>query len=68
MRSHRRLPWSRSEPGGLAPEVPGARSVLDIGCGTGEHARHLVGHGYAVDGLDIESSFVELAQVVGPYL
>lgn len=46
----------------LASVAPGAESVLDVGCGTGEHARHLSGHGYAVDGLDIEPGFVEVAQ------
>jgi len=46
----------------LAEKAPEARSVLDVGCGTGEHARRLVERGYAVDGLDIEPGFVELAR------
>ena len=42
--------------------VPDARTVLDVGCGTGEHARRLAAeHGYDVSGLDIEPAFVELA-------
>jgi ubiquinone/menaquinone biosynthesis C-methylase UbiE len=30
-----------------------ARTVLDVACGTGEHARHLTGLGFAVDGVDL---------------
>ncbi len=37
--------------------------VLDVGCGTGEHARILTErYGYHVDGLDIDSGFVRIAQ------
>jgi trans-aconitate methyltransferase len=42
-------------------EHPGARTVLDVACGTGEHARLLAEH-FAVDGLDLENAFVQLAQ------
>jgi SAM-dependent methyltransferase len=31
---------------------PGARSLLDLGCGTGRHAIELAGKGYAVAGVD----------------
>lgn len=41
---------------------PSAHDLLDVGCGTGEHARHLTGLGFAVDGLDIEPGFVEAAR------
>jgi SAM-dependent methyltransferase len=47
----------------LAQEIPGARHVLDVGCGTAEHARLLhTRHGYQVAGLDIEPGFVGLAR------
>lgn len=46
---------------------PDANTVLDVACGTGEHARHLAGdHGFLVDGLDIEPEFVRLAQQKNP--
>ena len=51
----------------LHDRVPAARRILDVGCGTGEHARRLQSeHGYAVDGLDIEPGFVRLAQAKLP--
>jgi SAM-dependent methyltransferase len=40
---------------------PGCRTVLDVGCGTGEHARLLAAEGFAVDGIDIEPAFVQIA-------
>jgi SAM-dependent methyltransferase len=42
---------------------PGCRTVLDIACGTGEHARLLSDrHGLFVDGIDLDPTFVEIAQ------
>jgi SAM-dependent methyltransferase len=41
---------------------PRAYSVLDVGCGTGEHARLLTTHGFDVDGLDINEDFLRLAR------
>jgi SAM-dependent methyltransferase len=49
----------------LEAEAPGARTVLDVGCGTGEHARHLCAH-YAVDGVDLQPEFVEIARAKVP--
>ena len=45
---------------------PECHSVLDIGCGTGEHARLLAAHGFAVDGIDIEPAFVDIASLKHP--
>jgi SAM-dependent methyltransferase len=45
---------------------PGAQSVLDVACGTGEHARLLSARGYDVDGIDINSEFVEIARAKVP--
>jgi SAM-dependent methyltransferase len=44
-------------------EQPGARTVLDVACGTGEHARLLnERHGFEVDGLDLDPTFVRIAR------
>src|SRR5262245_36252019 len=45
---------------------PDCRTVLDVGCGTGEHARLLAAHGFAVDGIDIEPAFVRTASLKHP--
>ena len=42
---------------------PQARRILDVGCGSGRHAASLTEeHGYEVDGLDIQSGFLEIAR------
>jgi len=47
----------------LRKECPSARRILDVGCGTARHAAALIGeHGFEVDGLDIESGFLEIAR------
>lgn len=43
-----------------------ARSILDVGCGTGAHARALLEHGFEVTGVDIEPAFVEMARAKCP--
>jgi SAM-dependent methyltransferase len=45
---------------------PRCVTVLDVGCGTGEHARCLAAAGFAVDGLDVESAFVRIARQKHP--
>jgi SAM-dependent methyltransferase len=39
-----------------------ARTVLDVGCGTGEHVKHLRAAGLAADGLDIDRSLLAVAR------
>ena len=41
---------------------PQCRTVLDVACGTGEHARLLAARGFVVDGLDLDPAFVRIAQ------
>jgi SAM-dependent methyltransferase len=45
--------------------LPGARTLLDVACGTGEHARFLK-HDYAVDGIDINESYLGAARLKNP--
>jgi len=45
---------------------PPCTSVLDVACGTGEHARHLAALGFRVDGLDLDPSFVRIARRKNP--
>lgn len=41
--------------------APGARTILDIGCGTGAHACDLAGKGFTVHGVDISEGMLERA-------
>lgn len=42
---------------------PNARTVLDVACGTGEHARILAGnHGFEVDGIDLDEGMIQVAR------
>jgi len=46
---------------------PGARTVLDVACGTGEHARLLANrYALSVDGIDLDPAFVRIAQEKHP--
>jgi SAM-dependent methyltransferase len=43
--------------------APAAASLLDVGCGTGEHMRRFATeHGFRTDGIDVEPSLVALAR------
>lgn len=42
--------------------APGARSVLNLGCGSGRHDRCLVERGYAVTGVDISEEMLRCAR------
>jgi trans-aconitate methyltransferase len=44
-------------------EHPAARTLLDVACGTGEHARRLTeDYGFEVDGLDLDPAFARIAR------
>jgi len=45
----------------IAQEYPAASSILDVACGTAEHAKHL-SKTFQIDGIDMEPEFVEIAQ------
>ena len=45
--------------------VPAAGTVLDVACGTGEHARFLKEH-FAVDGVDINENYLRAARQKNP--
>jgi trans-aconitate methyltransferase len=49
----------------VARERPGAKTLLDVACGTGEHARFLNAE-FDVDGIDLEPKFVEIARAKNP--
>lgn len=44
-----------------------AKTILDVACGTGEHASFLAGnHGYLVDGIDLDPNLLEIAAAKVP--
>ena len=45
--------------------VPSGRTLLDVGCGTGEHGKFLKQY-YAVDGIDLNSSYIAAARTKNP--
>ena len=45
--------------------VPQARTVLDVACGTGEHAKFLKDY-FAVDGVDLNDDFLRAARLKNP--
>jgi SAM-dependent methyltransferase len=44
---------------------PGARTLLDVACGTGAHIEHLRSH-YEIEGLDINDVFLEVCRARNP--
>lgn len=40
-----------------------ARSILDLGCGTGQHAKYLARRGYKVHGIDKSEQMLEIAKI-----
>jgi SAM-dependent methyltransferase len=45
----------------IAVNAPGARTILDVACGTGEHDKFLNQH-YAVDGIDLNENYLAAAR------
>src|SRR5512132_504382 len=45
---------------------PQCQTVLDVACGTGEHARLLAAKGFIVDGVDLDPAFVRIAEQKHP--
>ena len=45
--------------------APGARTILDVACGTGEHAKFLKRH-YRIDGIDLNDSYLRAARLKNP--
>src|ERR1700752_2391846 len=45
--------------------VPAGSTILDVACGTGEHARFLKAH-FAVDGVDINENYLRAARLKNP--
>lgn len=50
----------------LLSSLPGGCSVLDVGCGTGAHARALAAAGYRVTGLDFSAAMLAQARAASP--
>jgi len=42
--------------------LPGAQSILELGCGTGAHAVHLIQKGYDIHGLDVSQTMLARAE------
>jgi trans-aconitate methyltransferase len=49
----------------IRKEHPAAHSIFDVACGTAEHAK-LLSAEFAVDGIDLEPGFVEVARLKAP--
>ena len=49
----------------IAVAAPGARTILDVACGTGEHDKFLKQH-YSVDGVDLNENYLHAARAKNP--
>lgn len=49
----------------ITSAVPGAHTILDVACGTGEHAKFLK-ESFAVDGVDLNPDYLRAARVKNP--
>jgi SAM-dependent methyltransferase len=45
---------------------PACKTILDVACGTAEHARYLTSVGFTVDGLDNDETFLRIARAKNP--
>jgi len=46
----------------LAALLPASSSVIDVGCGTGRHSRHLAEKGFMVTGIDLSTYSLQVAR------
>lgn len=46
----------------ISSHQPSAKTILDLGCGTGQHAKILVKKGYRVHGVDMSKTMIEEAK------
>lgn len=47
----------------ISDRLPDCRSILDVACGTGEHAKYLAEeHGYQIEGIDLLEEFVAISK------
>jgi SAM-dependent methyltransferase len=49
----------------IAVAAPGARTILDVACGTGQHDKFLKEH-FAVDGIDLNENYLQAARAKNP--
>jgi SAM-dependent methyltransferase len=45
----------------IQKQLPGAKKILNLGCGTGNHDFYLTDNGYDITGIDLSEEMIELA-------